>query len=370
LKAIKAYRDVERARDSRKLRAGVGKSRNRRYVQRRGPLVVYNEDKGITQAFRNLPGVELCQVDRLNLLQLAPGGHVGRFVVWTAAALRRLESNWGTVSRESSQKSGYTLPRPIMLQSDLSRLINSDEIQSKVRPAIKQIKRARTKKNPLTNLGAMVTLNPYALALRRSEILTSTRRAAARKAAVEAKRKGGKPVLSKNDVQAVAAEKKADKKHKSVKSKNYVRLSGVGNADKKPVVIEEPIQMPKVIIPKGKAATAAAGTKPATATTGTAAVTAAPKTEAAKPADAKPADKKEDKKADKKDGDKKADKKGDKKDGDKKGDKKDGDKKKEGGDKKGGDKKGGDKKEGGDKKGGDKKGGDKKGGDKKKEDKK
>ena len=27
-------------------------------------------------------GVELCSIDRLNLLQLAPGGTIGRFVIW------------------------------------------------------------------------------------------------------------------------------------------------------------------------------------------------------------------------------------------------------------------------------------------------
>lgn len=47
---------------------------------RRGPLIVYNEDHGVRQAFRNLPGVELISVDRLNLLKLAPGGHLGRYV--------------------------------------------------------------------------------------------------------------------------------------------------------------------------------------------------------------------------------------------------------------------------------------------------
>ena len=54
--------------------------RNRRYTMRRGPLVIFNEDHGIKQAFRNLPGVELIQVDRLNLLKLCPGGHLGRLV--------------------------------------------------------------------------------------------------------------------------------------------------------------------------------------------------------------------------------------------------------------------------------------------------
>jgi large subunit ribosomal protein L4e len=54
--------------------------RNRRYVQRKGPLIIYNEDHGIRQAFRNLPGVELLNVDRMNLLNLCPGGHLGRYV--------------------------------------------------------------------------------------------------------------------------------------------------------------------------------------------------------------------------------------------------------------------------------------------------
>ncbi len=69
--------------DSKKIRAGKGKMRNRRYVQRRGPLVIYDKSEGIHRAFRNLPGVETACVDRLNLLTLAPGGHIGRFCVWT-----------------------------------------------------------------------------------------------------------------------------------------------------------------------------------------------------------------------------------------------------------------------------------------------
>ena len=54
--------------------------RNRRYVQRKGPLIIYNKDHGIRQAFRNLPGIELLNVDRMNLLNLCPGGHLGRYV--------------------------------------------------------------------------------------------------------------------------------------------------------------------------------------------------------------------------------------------------------------------------------------------------
>lgn len=314
--------------DSKNLRRGKGKMRNRRYVQRKGPLVIYGNDAGIrcgaapglrasylplgywqqlpcgcraalgtrgtasgiwrvhaaescppgalaawlccqmrqvapspscpasrcrptaaarpvrpprSRAFRNLPGVELCSVDRLNLLQLAPGGHLGRFCVWTKSAVEKLDSifggccrcrcrhlarpqaggprcmpsaacpallaacSWlqptarrcavplatrtraaarpattlhpassaadarletprpaGTTETESAQKKGYKLPRHIMANGDLARLINSDEVQSVVKPHKSSSERAPLKKNPLRNLGAMLKLNPYA----------------------------------------------------------------------------------------------------------------------------------------------------------------------------------------------------------------
>lgn len=62
LKTVGAYVDVEKAKMSRQIRTGRGKMRGRRHVIRRGPLIVYNKDNGITKAFRNLPGVDLVQV--------------------------------------------------------------------------------------------------------------------------------------------------------------------------------------------------------------------------------------------------------------------------------------------------------------------
>jgi large subunit ribosomal protein L4e len=192
LKAVGAYDDVEKAKSSRKLRSGKGKMRNRRHVQRNGPLVVYAEDNGIVQAMRNLPGVELAHVERLNLLQLAPGGHMGRFIVWTQAAFEKLGDIFGSVSRESTQKTGYTLPRNVMANSDITRLINSDEVQSKVRAAKTTVVRKRIKKNPLKNLGVKVRLNPYALSLRRSELLAQERRATNKAASLKKARESRK----------------------------------------------------------------------------------------------------------------------------------------------------------------------------------
>jgi large subunit ribosomal protein L4e len=189
LKGLNAYQDVEKAIISKKLRAGKGKLRNRRHRMRRGPLVIYNEDKGITKAFRNIPGVELICVNSLNLLQLAPGGHVGRFCIWTQAAFEKLDALYGTYSKTATLKRDYSLPRPIISNPDLPRLINSDEIQSVVRVAKdKTTKRPFTqRKNPLKNMGVMVRLNPYAQTLRRLELLS--------KKSTAAKKNGG---LKKN----------------------------------------------------------------------------------------------------------------------------------------------------------------------------
>ena len=49
--------------------------RNRRYKLRKGPLFVYlNENAKLVKAARNLLGVEVCNVKRLGLKELAPGG--------------------------------------------------------------------------------------------------------------------------------------------------------------------------------------------------------------------------------------------------------------------------------------------------------
>ncbi|KAG1821982.1 ribosomal protein L4 domain-containing protein [Suillus subaureus] len=177
LQALNAYTDVTKVSNSRKLRAGKGKMRNRRYRQRRGPLVVFKEDNGIVQAFRNLPGVELVNVQRLNLLQLAPGGHIGRFVIWTEGAFGLLDEVFGTFDKASSYKKDYLLPTAKISNPDVTRLINSTEIQSVVRPAGPRVqKRPWTqKKNPLVNKGVLFRMNPYAKTLRRQELLKQER---------------------------------------------------------------------------------------------------------------------------------------------------------------------------------------------------
>jgi len=219
LKAIGAYADVEKVIASHRIRAGKGKMRNRRYVQRRGPLVIYNENAPFAKAFRNIPGVELASVTRLNLLQLAPGGHVGRFIIWTRDAFERLNSVYGTYKASSSEKSDFSLPFPIIANADIGRIANSHEVQTALRPKSKRSSFFVKKKNPLRNLGFLIKLNPYAKVARRRAVLTERARLEKKQAIVQAKR-SGKPVdakIKKSLDNAKAARKNVKKLDKTFK---------------------------------------------------------------------------------------------------------------------------------------------------------
>jgi large subunit ribosomal protein L4e len=161
LERIGAFADVIKSDDSKKIRRGVGKSRNRRYTQRRGPLIVYDVSEGLDKAFRNLPGVELTLVDNLNLLDLAPGGNLGRFCIWTKGAFEKLDSLFGTYEESAKFKNGFNLPRSMMTNADLARIINSDEIQSVLKPVATEVAVLPKKRNPVRVSAAKVALNPY-----------------------------------------------------------------------------------------------------------------------------------------------------------------------------------------------------------------
>ncbi|TKY45553.1 60S ribosomal protein L4-1 [Spatholobus suberectus] len=206
LQKIGAFPDAKKAKESYGIRAGKGKMRNRRYISRKGPLLVYGtEGAKAVKAFRNIPGVEVANVDRLNLLKLAPGGHLGRFIIWTKSAFEKLDSIYGSFDKVSEKKKGYLLPRPKVVNSDLARIINSDEVQSVVRPIEKEVKRATLKKNPLKNLNVMLKLNPYAKTAKRMALLAEKQRVVAKKEKLDKKRN----IVSKEEASAIKAAGKA-----------------------------------------------------------------------------------------------------------------------------------------------------------------
>lgn len=78
--------DLERA-SVRKIRAGKGKVRGRRYKNKIGPLIVVSKACPLKKASVNIPGVDVIEVKRLNAALLAPGAHAGRLTIYTDIAI-------------------------------------------------------------------------------------------------------------------------------------------------------------------------------------------------------------------------------------------------------------------------------------------
>jgi len=140
--------------------------------------------------------------------------------VWTQSAFEKLGAIFGSQNRESSQKKGFKLPRNVMLNSDITRIINSDEIQSKIRPAVKEMHRFTQKKNPLKNLGVMIRLNPYAQTVRRAELLAEERHKKAKAAKLNALRDKKQKPQSREDLK----KKAHDRTHEPVQKLNFKRI--------------------------------------------------------------------------------------------------------------------------------------------------
>jgi len=163
LTAVKAIDDINRVNDSKSIRAGRGKIRNRRYTHRRGPMLVLPDSKG-TQAFRNIFGLDIANVTALNLLHLAPGGHLGRFLIWTQSAFNQLDNIFGTFTQESAVKKGFVLPPQMLTNSDITRIMRSEEVRRVLTPKKVQPKKASrymAPSNGMKNRRLRLRLNPF-----------------------------------------------------------------------------------------------------------------------------------------------------------------------------------------------------------------
>lgn len=230
LRRMKIWADIQKVYKSQRFRAGRGKMRNRRRIQRRGPLIVYSKDEGLRKAFRNIPGIDTMSIDKLNLLKLAPGGHVGRFVIWTQSAFNKLNDIFGTWEENSSEKKGYNLPQPKMANTDLSRLLKSEEIRKVLQAPNKTVFRSKRRLNPLVNKRALVKLNPYAEVVKRRAILAAQARAHSR--IVESAKRRGVTLPAKN--RSVLALKRADVRRKQLVKSAVARKQRRATTAKKP----------------------------------------------------------------------------------------------------------------------------------------
>uniref|UniRef100_A0A8C4WTH1 Large ribosomal subunit protein uL4 n=1 Tax=Eptatretus burgeri TaxID=7764 RepID=A0A8C4WTH1_EPTBU len=208
LKKLNAWSDIQKVYASRRMRAGKGKMRNRRRVKRCGPCIIFNKDEGLSRAFRNIPGISLLPVHKLNLLRLAPGGHVGRFLIWTESAFRRLDSLYGNWTKASLEKKNYNLPMNKMTNTDLTRLLKCHEVQRVLRAPKKTIHRRVLKKNPLKNLRVMMKLNPNTQVARREALLLEKKNRESRRLIKE----GKLPPKPKKKIRKIAKSSEKSKK--------------------------------------------------------------------------------------------------------------------------------------------------------------
>ena len=81
--------ELERT-SKRKVRAGKGKVRGRKYQNKTGPLFVVSQDCALVKAAKNIPGAEVIIVKNLNADVLAPGTHPGRLTIWSEASVNIL----------------------------------------------------------------------------------------------------------------------------------------------------------------------------------------------------------------------------------------------------------------------------------------
>jgi large subunit ribosomal protein L4e len=87
LVAINVWQDIEKAKRGKRVRAGKGKRRGRRYKNKKSILIICARS---VLAARNLPGVDVVTMDQLSVELLAPGTHAGRLTIWTESAINAL----------------------------------------------------------------------------------------------------------------------------------------------------------------------------------------------------------------------------------------------------------------------------------------
>lgn len=77
--------------DEKRVRAGKGKMRGRKRMSKRGPLLVVAGTCPLLKSAKNIEGVDIAVVDKLNAELLAPGAFAGRLTIYTQKALERIE---------------------------------------------------------------------------------------------------------------------------------------------------------------------------------------------------------------------------------------------------------------------------------------
>ncbi|MAG50154.1 50S ribosomal protein L4 [archaeon] len=88
-KKINLEKELDRI-NVKKIRAGKGKNRGRKYKIKKGPLLVVSDSCALEKSAKNFLGVDICKVNKLNVELLAPGTEPGRLTIYTDKSLEKL----------------------------------------------------------------------------------------------------------------------------------------------------------------------------------------------------------------------------------------------------------------------------------------
>ncbi len=94
LKKIKMDNELKRC-EKKKVRAGKGKMRSRKYKSKKGLLMLVSKKCDAIKAAKSLPGVDIATADNINIEMLAPGTQAGRVALFTESALQKLQEKYG-----------------------------------------------------------------------------------------------------------------------------------------------------------------------------------------------------------------------------------------------------------------------------------
>ncbi len=86
------------------IRPGKGTLRGRKYRKKTGPLIIVSDKCSLMKSAKNIPGVDIVKVDKLNAGALAQGIRPGRLSLFTDKAIERMEKEQLFMDKEKSAK--------------------------------------------------------------------------------------------------------------------------------------------------------------------------------------------------------------------------------------------------------------------------
>ncbi len=87
--SIGLQNELDRTKEK-KIRSGKGKARGRKYITKIGPLLIVSKKCELLKSARNIPGISIVEVDKINAEMLAPAANPARLTIFTENAIDRL----------------------------------------------------------------------------------------------------------------------------------------------------------------------------------------------------------------------------------------------------------------------------------------